>query len=83
MRRARGDRERRQSAAIGAVVPLTDEGLALGDLRREGDAASERLVNADWNVISPEYLSMLHISVTRGRDFTAADRTGARLRSAS
>ncbi|HEX9167723.1 MAG TPA: FtsX-like permease family protein, partial [Roseiarcus sp.] len=54
-----------------------DEGLGLGDLRRAGDPASESLFQADWNVISPEYLPTIALPIVRGRNFTAADRSGA------
>jgi predicted permease len=53
--------------------------MALGSLRKPGDPASERAINADWNVVSPEFLPALRLPLLRGRNFTAADRTGAPL----
>jgi predicted permease len=67
------------SVSFAAVVPLGGDGLGLGALRKPGDLASERAINADWNVISPEFLPALELPLVRGRNFTAADRAGAPL----
>jgi predicted permease len=66
-----------EAVAAAAVVPLADDGLGLGDLRRAGDRASESLSRTDWNVISPEYLPTIGVPIVRGRNFTADDRPGA------
>jgi len=65
--------------AAAAVVPLAGNGLGLGPLRRVGDRDSERLVSADWNVISPEFMPALGMAILRGRNFSAVDRDGAPL----
>jgi predicted permease len=67
------------SVSFAAVVPLGGDGLGLGALRKRGDPASELAINADWNVISPEFLTALELPLVRGRNFTATDRTGAPL----
>jgi predicted permease len=67
------------SVSFAAVVPLGGDGLGLGALRKPGDPASEQAINADWNVISPEFLPALRLPLVRGRNFTAADRSGSPL----
>jgi predicted permease len=68
-----------ESVSFAAVVPLGGDGLGLGALRKLGDPASERAINADWNVISPGFLPALGLPVVRGRNFNATDRAGAPL----
>jgi predicted permease len=67
-----------ESVATAAVVPLTDQGLGFGSLRRAGDPASATLFEAgtDWSAISPEYLPTIGLPIVRGRNFTTGDRTG-------
>jgi predicted permease len=64
------------AAAVGRVVPLEGTGMGLGALRRRGDADTEN-IDADWNVISPEFLPTLGIPIVAGRAFTADDRPNA------
>lgn len=61
---------------VGANEPLSGGGLGLGDVRKRGDSESARLFDADWSVVSPEYLPALEIPVVRGRNFTSEDRRG-------
>jgi predicted permease len=65
------------TVGVGAMEPLSGGGLGLGDVRKRGDAESANLFDADWSVVSPEYLPALEIPVVRGRNFTSADRRGA------
>lgn len=63
--------------AIGAVVPLSGMGLGLGSLTPRGATGDAASIDADWNVVSPEFLPTLRIPVVRGHNFTRADRTGS------
>jgi putative ABC transport system permease protein len=65
-----------EQVAIGAVVPLAGDGLGLGSLRPRGVARDAASIDADWNVISPEFLPTLGIPIVRGRNFTHADGAG-------
>lgn len=62
-------------AAVGAVVPLEGRTMGLGGLRPPG--ADQSTLDAAWNVVDPNYLPALDITMLRGRNFTAGDRTGA------
>jgi putative ABC transport system permease protein len=62
--------------AIGAVVPLAGDGLGLGGLTPRGATGDRASIDADWNVVSPEFLPTLDIPIVAGRNFTDADRAG-------
>jgi len=62
--------------AVAAMVPLDGGGLGLGNLRRKGDAGAEHVINADWNIVSPEFLPTMELPITSGRNFTVDDRAG-------
>jgi predicted permease len=64
--------------AAARMTPLAGGGLGLGGLRVEG-AAPEDAIDADWNVITPDYFQTLGIPLQRGRTFDAGDRPGADL----
>jgi predicted permease len=64
------------SVAIARMTPLDGGGLGLGALRKRGSTANNE-IEADWNVISPEFLPTLALPLTAGRNFTPADREGA------
>ena len=69
-----------RSVAAGAVVPVSDTTMSLGDLSRAGDPASAAVLGSgstkrdNWNVVTPAYFSTLHIPIVQGRGFTADDR---------
>jgi len=65
------------SVGAARMVPLQGGGMGLGALRRAGDATDEGRIDADWNVVTPDFLSTVGIRLLRGRDFTDADREGA------
>jgi len=60
--------------SVAAVVPLIDNGMSLGSLRKLDDPASEARIDADWNVISPGFLKALRLPMVAGRNFTDDDR---------
>ena len=59
------------------MIPLSGSAMGLGAVRTPGDASPGGNLPADWNVISPGYLTAVGVPVLRGRDFTPADRDGA------
>jgi predicted permease len=67
-----------ESVGVGAMIPLEGGGLGLGGLRRPGTSGWDAsLRDTDWNIVSPEYLPTLGLPLAGGRNFSAADRTGA------
>jgi len=67
------------AVAASRMIPLQGGGLSLGTLRvpgRVGPNGSEE-IDADWDVVSPDYFATLQMRIVRGRAFTAQDRTGA------
>jgi putative ABC transport system permease protein len=62
------------AVAVGAVLPLEGSALGFGNIRRPGQPADEQN-DADWNIISPEFLPALGVPIVRGRNFTSADTT--------
>ena len=66
------------AVAHSRMVPLQGGGLGLGAVRIPGitEEGSNRVNNADWDVVSPDYFTALQIPVTDGRAFTIDDRDG-------
>ncbi len=60
------------------MVPLQGGGMGLGGVRIPGlpDDASDRLNDADWDIVSPTYFDTLEMPVVEGRAFDSADRVG-------
>ena len=56
------------------------DGMSLGGVRApDGQRPDAPSLDADWNVVSPEYFATLRIPIVAGRGFTASDRVGAPL----
>jgi putative ABC transport system permease protein len=66
------------NVAASRMVPLQGGRLGLGQLRAVGStSANANDVEADWDVVSPDYFETLQMPVVQGRSFTAADKAGA------
>ena len=67
--------------AVGAsrMVPLMGGGLGLGGLRAAGYTGPDGTdqIDADWDVISPDYFDAIQMPIVQGRRFNAGDRQGA------
>lgn len=71
-----------ESVAASRMIPLQGSGFSLGGLRVPGyqSAAGDDVVDADWNVVSPEYFHTIQMRVVDGRAFRATDdRAAARV----
>ncbi len=74
-----------ESATMSAMIPLGMGRMGLGGLSLPGAAVpTERRgpppagwLEADWNVVEPDYFKTMRMTLVSGRDFTAADRRGA------
>lgn len=65
--------------AASRMIPLQGGGLGLGTLRVPGRTGPNGRddIDADWDVVSPDYFATLQMRLVGGRAFTAQDRTGA------
>lgn len=71
-----------ESVAASRMIPLQGSGFGLGGLRVPGyrSPAGDELVDADWNVVSPEYFATVRMRIVDGRTFRPADdRAAARV----
>lgn len=69
-----------EGVTTSAMLPVGGGGLGLGGFHVPGRNPPERgrdSWEADWNVVSPGYFSVLRTPLVAGRDFTDADRAGA------
>jgi predicted permease len=66
-----------ECVSASAIVPLVGDGLGLGNLRRAGDPESMKLLKADWNVVTPDFLPELGVPLVEGREFAETDRKDA------
>lgn len=64
------------AVAAARMIPLQGSGLGLGRIRAFG-SAPDAAIDADWNVVSPEYFDVIGMRVVRGRGLTAADLADA------
>lgn len=67
-----------RSASLSWGVPLDGNGRALGGITAAGYQPTDgaRVLEADWNVVTPGYFATAGIPLLRGRDFTAKDELG-------
>lgn len=68
------------STAASRMVPLQGGGLGLGRLRVPGYVGPDGNddIEADADVISPDYFRTMELPIVRGRAFTEADRQGTK-----
>jgi predicted permease len=67
------------AVAASRMVPLQGGGMGLGGLRAAGYTGPDGRgsVDADWDVISPDYFKTLRLGLAEGRPFGGQDRLGA------
>jgi len=63
------------AVAASRMIPLQGSGFGLGRVRVPGSDPAAA-IDADWNVVSPEYFATVDMAVVSGRQLTAADRAG-------
>ena len=68
-----------ESVAHARMIPLQGSGFGLGGLRVPGvqGAGTEGRIDADWDIVSPEYFSTLNMRLVEGRAFRDSDRDGS------
>ena len=68
------------SVAVSRMVPLQGSGFGLGAARIPGRPAlpeGSDTVEADWNIVSPDYFDTIGMRIVEGRGFQSTDRHGA------
>ena len=67
--------------AAARMIPLQGSGYGRGRIRVPGlvGTAGDDVVDADWNVVTPEFFEVVGMRVVDGRGLTGADRAGARM----
>jgi predicted permease len=68
-----------ESVAHARMIPLQGSGFGLGGVRVPGaeGQGSDGGIDADWDIVSPEYFSTLNMPVVDGRSFRDSDRDGS------
>ena len=66
------------AVAAARMIPLQGSGFGLGRLRVPGHRgpSNDDTVDADWNVVTPEYFDVVRMRIVDGRGLRAADRDG-------
>jgi predicted permease len=69
------------SVAAARMIPLQGSSFGLGGIRIPGfvGPTGDDTLDADWNVVSPEYFATIGMPVLEGRRFAATDREGTRV----
>ena len=67
------------AVAAARMIPLQGSGFGLGRLRVPGHIgpSGDDTVDADWNVVTPEYFDVVRMRIVDGRGLRATDRDGA------
>ena len=65
-----------ESAGHARMIPLQGSGFGLGNVRIPGaeNRLPEGQIDADWDVVSPDYFETIGIDVVAGRPFLESDR---------
>jgi predicted permease len=66
------------AVAAARMVPLQGSGFGLGRLRVPGytGPAGDDVVDADWNVVTPDYFDVVRMRIVDGRALSATDSVG-------
>ena len=69
-----------ESVAHARMIPLQGSGFGLGSVRVPGVTGSraDGRIDADWDVVSPEYFATIEMPIVDGRAFRDSDREGSR-----
>jgi predicted permease len=69
-----------ESVAHARMIPLQGSGFGLGSIRVPGVTGprEDGRIDADWDIVSPEYFETLDMAIVEGRAFRDSDREGAR-----
>lgn len=64
--------------AAARIIPLQGSGFGLGRIRVPGlvGAGGDDTVDADWNVVTPDFFDVIGMRLVEGRGLTGADRDG-------
>ncbi|MGD9904051.1 MAG: ABC transporter permease [Vicinamibacterales bacterium] len=67
-----------EAVAGSRMIPLQGSRFGLGRIRVAGYAGpgGDDVVDADWNVVTPEYFDVVRMPLVAGRGFTPADTAG-------
>ncbi len=70
-----------ESVAHARMIPLQGSGFGLGGVRVPGSAGAGRdgRIDADWDIVSPEYFETIGMPIVDGRGFRDTDRDGSPL----
>jgi predicted permease len=66
------------SVAVARMIPLQGGGFGMGGVHIPGrdDLNRDGGLDADWNIVSPEFFQTLDMRIVEGRPFAATDRPG-------
>ena len=68
-----------ESVAHARMIPLQGSGFGLGSVRVPGVTGSREdgRIEADWDIVSPEYFETIEMPIVDGRAFRDSDRDGS------
>lgn len=68
-----------ESVAAARIIPLQGSGFGLGRIRVPGllGPSGDDTVDADWNVVSPEYFDTVKMRLVEGRGLSDRDEAGS------
>jgi predicted permease len=69
-----------ESVAHARMIPLQGGGFSLGSVRVPGVTGprDDGRIEADWDIVSPEYFETIDMEIVDGRAFRDSDRDGSR-----
>ena len=69
-----------ESVAHARMIPLQGGGFSLGSVRVPGVTGprEDGRIDADWDIVSPEYFETIDMEIVDGRAFRDSDRDGSR-----